>query len=73
MISDIELTHRYLREAITDISEIIDKSDFVEYKLIRVKRKLMQAEYRFAGQYIAYLEERADIDINTEKPEQKSG
>jgi hypothetical protein len=68
MTADTEKVHLYLREAITDISEIIDNSDYVEYKLIRVKRKLIKAEYHFAGQYIAYLTERANIDIEAQKP-----
>lgn len=68
MTADTEMVHRCLREAITDLSEVIDKSDYVEYKLIKVKRKLMKVEYHFAGQYMAYLAERAGIDIEAQKP-----
>lgn len=68
MISKTELIHRYLREAITDISDIIDESDYVEYKLIKIKRKLIQAEYQFTDQYLAYLAKRADINTNTVTP-----
>lgn len=66
MTADTELVHRYLREAITDISKVIDESDYVEYSLIKVKRKLMKAEYHFAWQYMAYLAERADINIDVD-------
>ncbi len=66
MIDDIELVHRHLRDATATLSEIINESDFVEYKLIGVKRELLKADYHFAGVYIKYLAERADIDCKEE-------
>ena len=69
MISDIEMVYRYIRDATADLSEIIDDSDFVEYKLIRIKRKLLKANYHFTGQYMEYLAERANIDIDAESAE----